>query len=76
MPIATKYLRLSELAEQIEDVINDTFYQTSFWVLADVIDYKLHERKGHHYFCLAEKDKQNHSIIAKISAAAWKNQGG
>lgn len=73
---ATTYLRLSELAAQIEDVINDAFYQSTFWVLADVIDYKLHEQKGHHYFCLAEKDKATNSITAKISAAAWKNQGG
>ncbi len=74
-PITT-HLRLSQLAEHIEDVINDSFCQTTFWVLADVIDYKLHEQKGHHYFCLAEKDPKTHSVIAKLSAAAWKGSGG
>jgi len=72
---ATNYLRLSELAEQIENVINGSFYQASFWVMADVIDYKVYEQKGHHYFSLAEKSPGTHSLIARIAAVAWKSGG-
>ena len=70
MPVET-YISLSELTGQIKNVLNNAFYNKTFWVLADVVDHKFYSNKGYHYFNLAEKDKTNHSVIAKIQAVAW-----
>lgn len=72
MPVQT-YISLSDLTGQIQAVLNRTFFNKSFWVLADVVDHKFYTQKGYHYFSLVEKDKVNHSVVAKINAVAWGN---
>ena len=70
------HITLSQLTTYIHDVLDAAFKHTTFWVIADVIDCKPPDRKGHSYFCLAEKDGINHSVVAKLQAAAWHNHGG
>lgn len=70
MPVEN-HISLSQLTGQIKDVLNKAFYNRSFWVLADVVDYKFYQQKGYHYFSLVEKNPSSHAIIAKIGTAAW-----
>ena len=69
------HISLSKLAGQIRSVITTAFAQRTYWVVADVLDYRLHQQSGAHYFCLAEKDLATHSVKAKISAVAWRDGG-
>jgi len=59
------------LTGQIKSVLDKSFFNRTFWVLADVVDHKFYSQKGYHYFSLVEKDRQNHSVLAKIQAVAW-----
>ena len=70
MPVDS-YISLSELTGQIKSVLDKSFFNRTFWVLADVVDHKFYSQKGYHYFSLVEKDRQNHSVLAKIQAVAW-----
>ncbi len=70
MPVET-YISLSQLSSQIKAVLTNSFFNKTFWVLADVVDHKFYAQKGYHYFCLVEKDKQSHSVISKIQTVAW-----
>ena len=70
MPVDS-YISLSELTGQIKSVLNNSFFNQTFWVLADVVDHKFYSNKGYHYFNLAEKDKVKNSVVAKIQAVAW-----
>lgn len=74
MPVPN-YISLSDLTGQIQSVLNNTFFNKTFWVLADVVDHKYYPQKGYHYFSLAEKNKTTHSVVAKISAVAWADGG-
>lgn len=65
------YISLAELTGQIRSAVTNSFSSRTFWVLADVVDHKYYSQKGYHYFNLVEKDKQNHSVIAKIQTVAW-----
>lgn len=72
MPVEN-FISLSTLTGQIKAVLNNSFYNKTFWVLADVVDHKYYSQKNYHYFNLVEKDKQNHSVLAKIQSVAWGN---
>jgi exodeoxyribonuclease VII large subunit len=64
-------LRLSELATQIQHVLQDHFATQSYWVMADVSDHKFYADKESHYFDLVEKDRQSGKLIARMSAVSW-----
>lgn len=74
MPVPN-YISLSALTGQIQAVLNNTFFNKSFWVIADVVDHKYYPQKRVHYFSLAEKNQTTHSVVAKINAVAWKDLG-
>lgn len=67
----TTPLLLSELALQIESVINGQFAGQSFWVVADISSHKMQAAKGFHYFELVEKAIGSSGLKAKVSAVAW-----
>ncbi len=69
------YITLSQLAEGIREAIASAYGESLVWVVGEVVDHKEDPRKGHHYFCLAEKDAGNHAVVAKLSAAAWNGSG-
>ncbi len=69
------FITLSQLAEGIRDAIASVYGERMVWVVGEVVDHKQDPRKGHHYFCLAEKDAENHAVVAKLSAAAWNGSG-
>jgi exodeoxyribonuclease VII large subunit len=63
-------LKLSELTRIISTTINNAFQFQSYWVMADIAGYTMKADKGQHYLELVEKG--NNSIVAKISAVAWR----
>jgi exodeoxyribonuclease VII large subunit len=69
------FITLTQLAEGIREAIDRVYGERLVWVVGEVVDHKQDPRKGHHYFCLAEKEANTHSVVAKLSAAAW-NGGG
>jgi exodeoxyribonuclease VII large subunit len=70
MPV-DNYISLSQLTGQIKAVLDTAFFNKTFWVLADVVDYRYQQQKDHHYFALVEKNSTSHAIIAKITTTAW-----
>lgn len=69
------FITLSQLADGVRDAIAAAYGERLVWVVGEVVDHKEDPRKRHHYFCLAEKDPENHSVTAKLSAAAWSGSG-
>lgn len=63
-------LKLSELTRIISTTINNAFQFQTYWVMADIAGYTMKADKGHHYLELVEKG--NNTIVAKISAVAWR----
>lgn len=64
-------IRLSELAEQVKNTVQQAFANRAVWVIADVTNHTFKEGKGHHYFRLSEKDEQSNSIRAQFDARSW-----
>ena len=64
-------IRLSELASEIQAVLQQHFASRSFWVVADVSDHKFYPAKETHYFDLVEKDKDSGKLIARMSTVSW-----
>lgn len=66
-------MRLSALAEQIKQTLQNRFALQIFWVLADVSNHKFYPDKQVHYFDLVEKDPLTGQLTAKLMASAWGN---
>ena len=66
-----EHIRLSELNTMIQQAINNTFNNTSFWVIADITNHTFRPQKNYHNFDFVEKDITSHDIIAKVSGNAW-----
>jgi len=64
-------LRLSQLAAQVEKVLNDAFSTLQFWVIADVTNHNNKAGTNYHYFELVEKAPGSNELLAKFSAKAW-----
>ncbi len=65
------HIRLSELNDRINDVIQSAFGNQKFWVIADITNHTFRQNKNYHNFELVEKDQHSNNIIAKISGKAW-----
>jgi exodeoxyribonuclease VII large subunit len=74
MPVE-RHITLSELAAEIRAVVESSFRQKTYWVIADVIDHKAYAQNGSHYFKLVEKDSANNTVKAKMDAVAWGDGG-
>ncbi|BAV08331.1 Exodeoxyribonuclease VII large subunit [Filimonas lacunae] len=68
---AEKHIRLSQLNDKIQQVVQQAFSSVSFWVIADVTSHTYRAAKNYHSFDLVEKDTHSNNIIAKISGKAW-----
>ncbi len=67
------HIRLSELNDTINGVIQTAFNTQTFWVIADITNHTFRQQKNYHNFELVEKDQHANIIIAKISGKAWGN---
>lgn len=65
------HLKLSELNDIISNVIETSFSNQTFWIIADVTNHTYKPQKDYHYFDLVEKEPNSNDINAKISAKAW-----
>lgn len=65
------YIKLSDLNNKINNVIEEAFASQTFWVLAEVTNHSFKPQKNYHNFDLVEKDPNSVNLLAKISAAAW-----
>ena len=65
------HLRLSELNQQIESVVENNFIDSNLWVIADITNHSFKEKTNYHYFDLVEKSEKSNELIAKISGKAW-----
>lgn len=68
---ASDALRLSQLAAQVEKVLNDAFSTIQFWVIAEVTSHTHAASKGTHYFELIEKVVGSDKLLAKFATRAW-----
>jgi exodeoxyribonuclease VII large subunit len=66
-----QYISLSQLNDQIQDVISSRFRGQTYWVLADITNHSFKADKKIHYFELVEKAEKNSAITAKIMGKAW-----
>ncbi len=64
-------IKLSQLTLAIQGVIESSFSQQSYWVIAEVTNHNPYPSKGHHYFDLVEKAVNSSQILAKMQAVAW-----
>ncbi|MCO5948077.1 exodeoxyribonuclease VII large subunit [Mucilaginibacter flavidus] len=69
----TEHLRLSQLADKVEQTLNNAFNGMHFWVIADVTNHNHKADSNYHYFELVEKTSGTDKILAKFSAKAWGN---
>jgi exodeoxyribonuclease VII large subunit len=65
------HIRLSELNNRIQAVLENAFDSISYWVIADITNHSFTPQKNYHYFDLVEKNSRSNDIIAKISGKAW-----
>lgn len=65
------YIRLSELNDKINVVIETAFKKQTFWIIADITNHTFRPQKNYHHFELVEKDQESNNILAKVSGKAW-----
>jgi exodeoxyribonuclease VII large subunit len=66
-------IRLSVLAEQIQQVIEGAFALQKFWIIADITNHTYKAQSNYHYFELVEKERSSSRILARIAGRAWGN---
>ena len=59
------------MSRRVQQVLDQSFGDMSFWIVADVQSHTYKVDSNHHYFELIEKDPGSSRILAKISARAW-----
>ena len=67
-----EYIQLSELNKKIEEVINTSFSDKTFWVVAEISGHKYYSNNDWHYFTLVEKIETSNVEVAKIKGKSWK----
>jgi exodeoxyribonuclease VII large subunit len=65
-------IRLSQLTQRVEKVLEQAFSNQQFWVVADVTNHSFKREREHHYFELVEKDPESNALLARIQAVAWR----
>lgn len=71
LPTEHTYLKLSELAQKIDDLIRRQFSTEVFWVVGEISGHKFYGGQARHYFEFIEKTERAHDPIAKFRAVAW-----
>ncbi|MGX5689322.1 exodeoxyribonuclease VII large subunit [Arcticibacter tournemirensis] len=64
-------IRLSDLAAEVLQVIEQSFASKSYWVIADVTNHTFKQQSNYHYFELVEKDAASNNVVVKFPARAW-----
>ena len=65
-----KHITLSELSSVIKQTL-DEHLEISYWVVAEIAEYKVNSYSGHCYLELVEKDELTNNINARMRATIW-----
>ena len=65
------HIKLSDLTRQIEEVINQSFGDRTFWIVAEISGHKFYPDKDRHYFDLVEKIENSSAEAAKVKGHSW-----
>ena len=71
MNSAQQPLHISQLAEEIQSVLDDKFAGMLFWVVGEIADLRHIRERNYYFFDLVEKDPRGNRLVAKISAHAF-----
>lgn len=64
-------IKLSELAQLIQDSIRDSFGGNYYWVVSEISNFT--PRRGNQYFHLIEKDEVSGNVLAELSALSFQD---
>ena len=67
-----KYIKLSDLAKKIAEVIKQSFGFESYWIIAEISGHKFYPNQDRHYFEFIEKAEESQDPIAKIKGISWR----
>ncbi|MFB6318686.1 exodeoxyribonuclease VII large subunit [Saccharicrinis sp. FJH54] len=65
-----KQITLSELSSVIKETL-DEHLEISYWVIAEIAEYKVNSFSGHCYLELVEKEEGANTINARMRATIW-----
>lgn len=65
------YIKLSDLTKRIRQVVNETFGEETYWIIAEVSGHKFYPDRDRHYFDLVEKIEHSNTETAKVKANCW-----
>jgi exodeoxyribonuclease VII large subunit len=65
-----QHITLSELSSVIKQTL-DEHLEISYWVVAEIAEYKVNSYSGHCYLELVEKDDQTNNVNARMRATIW-----
>jgi exodeoxyribonuclease VII large subunit len=65
------YIKLSDLTKRIRQVINETFGEQTYWIVAELSGHKFYPDRDRHYFDLVEKIENSNTETAKVKANSW-----
>jgi exodeoxyribonuclease VII large subunit len=68
---AISYIKLSDLARRVEDVIKQNFGSEFHWIVAEISSHKFYPGQDRHYFDFVEKAEGSNEPLAKIKGVAW-----
>ncbi|MCX6272312.1 MAG: exodeoxyribonuclease VII large subunit, partial [Bacteroidetes bacterium] len=66
------FIPLSELADLIENLVKDAFYNQSYWVVAETSDVKNYPDRGYCFVTLVEKEGKD--TLARLEGVIWSKQ--
>ena len=65
-----QYIKLSDLARQVETVIKQSFGGL-YWIVAEISGHKFYPNNDRHYFEFVEKAEGFDAPVAKVNGRAW-----
>jgi len=68
MLFTPEYITLSQLAQEIKDVLDDSFGDSTYWVIAEVSDIRNYPDRNYCFLSLIEKNNEG---LSKLDAAIW-----
>jgi len=68
MLFTPEYITLSELAQEIKDVLDENFADRSYWVIAEISDIRNYPDRNYCFLALVEKNEEG---LSKLDAAIW-----
>lgn len=65
------HIKLSELIQQVEDTLKQSFGNSTYWIVAEVSGHKFYANNDRHYFEFIEKSATSNDPVTKIRGVSW-----